>query len=205
MNRDNLKKLFRDFSKNEENSLSLELKSELKNRIFQNLGTQEEVQKPSLFRFSLFVPILVTPILLLVVILSGISSAKAVPGDVLYPLKRTIEQSKLLLIPGVQNKAELQVKFAEERLQELEKLNEPETEKGSGKMTEDKPKVKTSKQLEKEKVAKEELEKTISELSESKEKLKKEGRKKQAENIEKTIEKLEKNRPAKNERNQDKE
>jgi hypothetical protein len=60
---------------------------------------------------------------------TGIVSAKALPGDPLYVVKRKIEDARVFIAPSEEAKEELQVNFAEKRLEELEKLRGLEVSK----------------------------------------------------------------------------
>lgn len=67
-------------------------------------------------------------ILIVVTVLFGGSAAtvlaaqSAIPGDALYGVKTTIEQTRLSLARNAASRADLQLQFAERRLQEIEKL-----------------------------------------------------------------------------------
>jgi hypothetical protein len=50
------------------------------------------------------------------------ASAQALPNDMLYPVKRTIEQTQLALAADNVHRSELQLAFAAERLKEVERL-----------------------------------------------------------------------------------
>lgn len=47
------------------------------------------------------------------------ASGDALPGDALYPVKRVSEQAALLLTPSAQGRAELRIRFAQTRLNEI--------------------------------------------------------------------------------------
>lgn len=62
---------------------------------------------------------------LVFVLLSGSlawASNRALPGDYLYPVKRAVEKTSLLLAPGPEAKAELLARFSETRLAEARSL-----------------------------------------------------------------------------------
>ncbi len=67
-------------------------------------------------------------IIIVVTVLFGGSAAtvlaaqSAIPGDALYGVKTTIEQTRLSLARDAASRADLQLQFAERRLQEIEKL-----------------------------------------------------------------------------------
>ncbi|MEW6093475.1 MAG: DUF5667 domain-containing protein [Chloroflexota bacterium] len=62
--------------------------------------------------------------------MTGVASAAdyAVPGDLLYPLDLSIEELRLSLARHPEDLVALLLAFADERLQEVEQLNSPETE-----------------------------------------------------------------------------
>jgi hypothetical protein len=62
--------------------------------------------------------------------MTGVASAadSAVPGDLLYPIDRSIEDLQLSLAHQPEEQVALLLAFADERLQEVEQLNLPETE-----------------------------------------------------------------------------
>ncbi len=53
---------------------------------------------------------------------TAFASTSAKPGDLLYPVKRVTEKVQLTVAVNQQSKAQLQAKFAQERLQELDEL-----------------------------------------------------------------------------------
>ena len=67
-------------------------------------------------------------ILIVLVFLSGgsavtaLAAQSALPGDALYPVKMTLEQTRLSLSRDAANRAQLQLEFAERRLEEIEAL-----------------------------------------------------------------------------------
>lgn len=74
------------------------------------------------------------PLILVIVILgTGIGGAyasqSASPGDLLYPVKTATEKARIALAISENKKNELQIKFAERRLEEAEKLAEKFAEK----------------------------------------------------------------------------
>ncbi len=121
-----LKKFYNDRSQREL-SLSESSKQRVKENIFANLGTQLEAEEPgslwNKFR-SMFLRgyVLVPLVVLLFIAGTGMASANALPGDPLYSVKRKIEDTRVLMAPTERAKVELQVNFAEKRLDELEKI-----------------------------------------------------------------------------------
>ncbi len=53
---------------------------------------------------------------------TGAAAQSAIPGDALYPVKTTIEQSRLSLAADAGERAQLKMQFAEQRLGEIEAL-----------------------------------------------------------------------------------
>lgn len=110
-------------------ALSSEAKARVKEKVFQRLGevgveTEPAVSWWAYIRQSVLVKsyVLVPLVLLLFVISTTAVSANALPGDILYPVKRQVENTRVLLAPTQQAKQELELNFAEERLRELEKV-----------------------------------------------------------------------------------
>lgn len=111
--------------------LSLSAKAAIKKQIFSNLYHKPVVVEnnhvPS-WTFT-FTRIAVTAMSILV-LLTGTTYASfsALPGDTLYPLKRTMEDTRVKFATSPENKAKLQIQFAEKRLQELEILETKDQE-----------------------------------------------------------------------------
>ncbi len=53
---------------------------------------------------------------------TGVAAKSAIPGDALYSLKTTFEQTQLNLSKDATNRAQLKISYAEERLEEISKL-----------------------------------------------------------------------------------
>ncbi len=53
---------------------------------------------------------------------TSVAAKSAIPGDALYSLKTTFEQTQLMLSKDAANRAQLKIVFAEERLEEISKL-----------------------------------------------------------------------------------
>jgi hypothetical protein len=125
-----LKKLYQQFSANSRNSLSPASKQRIKDRIFQRLAepvavaAEPAVSWWSRFRHSMILKsyVLVPLVILLFIVTTTAASAQSLPGDVLYPVKRQVESARILLAPTPEAKLELELNFAEKRLEELEKL-----------------------------------------------------------------------------------
>ncbi len=114
--------------------LSDEASKRVKDQIFSNLHTAVEATAPISFTQKLRTLILKSYILAPLVILLFISgttyvSADAQPGDSLYPLKLTMEDVRVFVAPSEQAKLKLQERFAQKRLDELDKAEiEAETD-----------------------------------------------------------------------------
>ena len=85
---------------------------------FTSTWMRQNVFRPSLIALSSFA-----------VIFSGwiasvSASINSVPGDILYPLKRATEAAQFTLTTGTENKTNLQVEFADRRLDEVSKITE---------------------------------------------------------------------------------
>ncbi len=68
---------------------------------------------------------MILTLLILVTAGIGVTSAaakSAIPGDALYPLKTTVEQTRLSLARDAGDRAELKLRFADQRLEELASL-----------------------------------------------------------------------------------
>jgi hypothetical protein len=52
------------------------------------------------------------------------ASARSLPGDVLYGVKRTVEQTRLLLVPDEDARTELQAELDERRVEEVQAVTE---------------------------------------------------------------------------------
>lgn len=124
---DKLKQFYKDNYSKEGFVLSEEDKAKVKDRIFANLGAQTVEEAPvSVWKKiqGLFLKTYVIVPLLVLLFISGttIVSAHALPGDPLYPVKRQIETAQLLFTPSEEAKLDLQVKFAQKRLEEAEEI-----------------------------------------------------------------------------------
>ena len=86
---------------------------------------RESTIKPRKSRFS-FARLATSLVLALIFILSGTglvrASNRAIPGDNLYPVKRTWEDMRLLLIFSPEGREELEDAFEQERLHEVDEL-----------------------------------------------------------------------------------
>ncbi len=128
---------FKNQTDKELSQLTLEKKAALKSRIMHAVQANPEQQPASKKSFTskwshswhnlsssifmkgyVFVPLVV----LIMVVSTTAVSANALPGDLLYPVKRQVESARLLLAPSNEAKLELELNFAEERLKELDNI-----------------------------------------------------------------------------------
>ena len=104
--------------------LSMEDKQRIKEKVFARLS--EPLPEPTssfwsgLKKFTLHSYVLVPLVLLLFIVSTTVASAHALPGDVLYPVKRQVESARVYLAQSPEDKLDLEVNFAQKRLQELE-------------------------------------------------------------------------------------
>jgi hypothetical protein len=68
--------------------------------------------------------VLIIAMLLILVGITSVAAQSSLPGDALYSLKTTIEQTRLSISQDSGSRAELKMHFAEERLAEIESLIE---------------------------------------------------------------------------------
>lgn len=127
MNKDTILKHYRQHTDPASAELSLAAKARVKERVFQALsgieqaplrrGVTARTWSLTALRFSV-----VTVFALVAITGTTYASAAAVPGDVLYPFKRVVEDTRLSFTSSPESKARLQVHFAEERIRELDKI-----------------------------------------------------------------------------------
>jgi hypothetical protein len=122
-----LKKFYKDNAQVKSVSLSTEAKSKVKTAIFANLKNEPQIVEPvSLlenFR-NLFLRSYVVIPLALILLVGGttIVSADSIPGDILYPVKRKVEDVRLYVAPTNESRSELEIEFSKKRIEESEKL-----------------------------------------------------------------------------------
>lgn len=124
---DKLKQFYKDKYQGNQTVLSEQSKAKIKDKIFANLGTQTtEVTPTSLLSkiSSVFLKtyVLVPLVVLLFLSSTAIVSANALPGDILYPVKLQVENAQILLAPTSDAKLDLQVNFAQKRINEAEEI-----------------------------------------------------------------------------------
>ncbi|MBL8030796.1 MAG: hypothetical protein JNK33_00510 [Candidatus Doudnabacteria bacterium] len=123
MKRDTLVHFLKTHLHDHAHSLSAHSKAQLKSRILQNLRTTPMSHPEPTHRVWGFTYTRLAFATLSVVILLGgtaYTSSAATPGDVLYPIKRAMEDTRVKFASNPETKARLQVQFTEERLRELE-------------------------------------------------------------------------------------
>jgi type IV secretory pathway VirB10-like protein len=123
MKRDTLIQFYKKYESTRAEHLPASAQTRIKARILENL----EVALPPRPHYSHQTAVIIYARFALVaiymlILLTGTThaSASAVPGDILYPVKRAIEDTRVKLASSPETKAKLQVQFAEERLLELE-------------------------------------------------------------------------------------
>ena len=129
MNND-LKNFYNKLRNSSDFSLLPQDKERLKSVILKQISEPEllkaETKKPlwkRLFSYRLLSVYTFAPLLLLIFLVAATNaSAQALPGDWLYPVKLQVEQIRLLAAPTEQAKVDLQVNFARNRLEELDKI-----------------------------------------------------------------------------------
>lgn len=120
---DKLKQFYKN--NQEQISFSSEVKQRAKDKIFSRLAEPLPEKKISFWRVFVFKTYVIVP-LILVIFITGttVTSANAIPGDFLYPVKRKVESTRVLLAPTQDSKLNLQINFAEKRFQELDQVKE---------------------------------------------------------------------------------
>lgn len=106
--------------------LSMEDKQRIKEKVFARLSEPLPESKSSFWfsvkKLTFHTYVLVPLVLLLFVISTTVTSANALPGDVLYPVKRQVESTRVYFAQTPEDKLDLEVNFAQKRLQELEEV-----------------------------------------------------------------------------------
>lgn len=123
MKRDTLINFYKKHQQGYSHTLSTHAKTRLKTRILQNLRVPSATHAERARRvwgFSYAKLSLATAGFVLLLSGTAYASSAAIPGDVLYPVKRAVEETRVKFASNSETKAKLQVQFAEERLQELE-------------------------------------------------------------------------------------
>jgi len=125
-------KMFRSLSSR--GLLSEDRKQDLRVKLLATISrTQQitELKAVSVFRLKLVLKYLIL-FLAGLGIMGGtaLASWDTLPGDFLYPVKRTVENAQFVLILKVEHKADLESKLAEKRLAEFRKLKQVNMEFG---------------------------------------------------------------------------
>jgi hypothetical protein len=120
---DKLKQFYKN--NQEQTSFSSEAKQRAKDKTFSRLTEPLPEKKISFWRVFVFKTYVIVP-LILVIFITGttVTSANAIPGDFLYPVKRKVESTRVLLAPTQDSKLNLQINFAEKRFQELDQVKD---------------------------------------------------------------------------------
>lgn len=94
---------------------------EFKERVRARLLSRPESRRP--FTLKRLVPFL-APLMALIVLGGStvVAASESLPDQPLYPVKLTVEHAQLWLTPGPGRKVELQLKFVEKRLKEMDSL-----------------------------------------------------------------------------------
>lgn len=127
--KDHLKQFYKDHASDEHFQLSAQAKSRVKEKIFAQLGSQLPAAEPtslwSTVKNNLLRSYVIVP-LAIVLFVAGTTaaSADALPGEKLYTVKRQVENLRLWLAPTEQAKLELQIYFAERRLEEAQRIQQ---------------------------------------------------------------------------------
>jgi len=121
MNNDQLEKL---------NCLSARgLSNEERDHVWQSIRVEMDRRTPVLlsFRFLTNSPMFTSLMILAVVVLgaggTAYASDSARPGDILFPVDQVVEKARLAITTNVEAKNELRIRYAEERMKEVEELS----------------------------------------------------------------------------------
>lgn len=110
-----------------QSNLSLEKQEEIKSRILNTIASQSLEEEPESFWFKYHRKAvqysLVLVICLMVFGSTAFASSNALPGEILYPVKRVTEKLQLNVATSEEAKVNLQARFAQKRLQELGELH----------------------------------------------------------------------------------
>lgn len=118
--------LYKRISRGSRVVLDADAKVRVRNKLMYEIYLDSEKSKNKGFMASLksftLMPYLVLPILVIFIgVASTIyASSSALPGDLFYVVKRATENSRMAFAPNDEARIGLQIKYAEERLQELE-------------------------------------------------------------------------------------
>lgn len=127
MKRDTLIQFLKDTDSVKTGALSTQAKSQIKARLMSTIQNVPVVHaEPAAKMWTFFYTKFALVAVCILILLTGTAyaSSSAIPGDVLYPVKRAVEDTRVILASTSETKAQLQVEFTEERLQELEKIEQ---------------------------------------------------------------------------------
>lgn len=131
-----LKKFYKDNAQVKSVSLSAETKAKVKTAIFANLKNEPQIVESVSWLENLknlFTKSYVVIPLALILLVGGttIVSADSIPGDILYPVKRKMENVRLYVAPTSESRSELEIEFSKKRIEESEKLRSRQMETNS--------------------------------------------------------------------------
>ncbi len=130
--KDSLKQFYKEHSPSQSLALPPETKQRIKFSLMtkiSNMSLQEfeDIAPETSNRFTVLLSKNYVVIPLVAVLLIGgttVASANSLPGDPLYPVKRSVETFTVMIAQTEQEKTKLQVKYAEKRIVELETLEQ---------------------------------------------------------------------------------
>ncbi len=131
-----LKKFYKDNAQVKSVSLSADTKAKVKTAIFANLKNEPQIVESVSWLENLknlFTKSYVVIPLALILLVGGttIVSADSIPGDILYPVKRKMEDVRLYVAPTSESRSELEIEFSKKRIEESEKLRSRQMETNS--------------------------------------------------------------------------
>ena len=187
----------KQFYSNNQNQISFspEEKQRIKEKIFSGLAEplpEEKISFWRLFRaFTLKAYVIIPLVLILFVAGTTAVSANSIPGDFLYPVKRRVESTRVLLAPTQESKLNLEINFAEKRSQEFDRVKKEDSVKLQV-INEQKIEDKENgeRKINRRTKAKEEAEQALKFLEDSRERLHERGDDKRTQRVDKVIENL---------------
>lgn len=202
--------------------LSDDAKLRVKNEILSKLGNQSI--NPSIdntetwlqkIRNTILRSYVLVPALLLIFITgTTVASADALPGETLYPVKRQVENARLFIAPTEESKLNLQVNFAQKRLEESRKIeskqsksNDTQNVNGDGNNesevdSDTRGGNKSSNIRERQEKAREQADRALKFLDQTKEDWHQKGQEDKARQIEERIKEFRKDQEERNDRDQ---
>lgn len=138
--KDSLKQFYKEHSNTSKVQLTDEAKQRVKAQVMMNLNVNRETQTPTVSAWSslLFRSYVIVPFII-VVFVGGTTyvSAKSIPGDILYPVKRKVEDVHIFITPTESKKSELKAEYAKKRLEEYNELKKKDPSIQNNSQTED--------------------------------------------------------------------